>query len=102
MEKDKNSRAASSEKYPSRYQIQSLRQEQVSDDNFSNFSLKPYVVTPHLNRLIETVKMMGHNICFYDEKTKIYPNHHQKICSSEIYCLDVVLQGLIHNPLGSK
>ena len=26
----------------------------VFDDNFSYFSSKPYVVTPHLNRLIET------------------------------------------------
>ena len=26
-------------------------------DNFSYFSLKPYLVTPHLNRLIETVQM---------------------------------------------
>ena len=24
----------------------------------------PYVVTPHLNRLDETVQMRGHNICF--------------------------------------
>ena len=39
--------------------------------------LKPYVVTPHLNRLIETVQMMGHNICFYTELTKIISNYHQ-------------------------
>ena len=38
--------------------------EGVLDDNFSYFSSKPYVVTPHLNRLVETVKMRGHNICF--------------------------------------
>ena len=37
--------------------------------NFSYFSLKPYVVTPHLNRLIETVQMRGHNICFNAELT---------------------------------
>ena len=30
----------------------------------SYFSLKPYVVTPHLNRLDETVQMRGHNIYF--------------------------------------
>ena len=30
-------------------------------DNFSYFSLKPYVVTPHLNRLVETVQMRRHN-----------------------------------------
>ena len=43
---------------------QSSRQEGVIDDNFSYFSSKPYVVTPHLNRLVETVQMKGHNICF--------------------------------------
>ena len=45
-------------------------------DKFSYFSLKPYVVTPHLNRL-ETVQIRGHNICFYAELTKIIPNYHQ-------------------------
>ena len=33
------------------------------DDNFSYFSSKPYVGTPHLNRLVGTVQMRGHNIC---------------------------------------
>ena len=37
----------------------------VFDDNFSYFSLKQYAVTPHPNRLDETVQMRGHNICFY-------------------------------------
>ena len=41
------------------------------------FSSKPYVVTPHLNRLAETVQMRGHNICFYAKLTKIIPNYHQ-------------------------
>ena len=45
-------------------------------DNFSYFSLKPYVVTPHLNCLTETVQMRGHNICFYAELTKFSPNYH--------------------------
>ena len=40
----------------------------VFDDNlniiFSYLSLKPYVVTAHLNRLDETVQMRGHNIGF--------------------------------------
>ena len=31
-------------------------------DNFSYFSSKPYVVTPHLNRLLETVQKWGHNM----------------------------------------
>ena len=33
------------------------------------------VVTPHLNRLIETVQMRGHNICFYAVLTKIFPHY---------------------------
>ena len=41
---------------------QSSRKDGVFDDNFSNFSSKPYVVTPHLNNLVETVQMRGHNI----------------------------------------
>ena len=41
------------------------------EDNFSYFSLKPYVVTPHLNRLDETVQMRGHNIGFYAELKKM-------------------------------
>ena len=35
----------------------------IVDDNFSYFSLKPYVVTPHLKCLNETVQMRGHKIC---------------------------------------
>ena len=31
---------------------------------YSYFSMKTYVVTHHLNRLDETVQMMGHNIHF--------------------------------------
>ena len=33
-------------------------------DKFGLFCIKSYVVTPHLNRLIETVQMRGHNIWF--------------------------------------
>ena len=33
-------------------------------DNFCLFCFEPYVVTPHLNRLDETVQMRGHNIWF--------------------------------------
>ena len=33
-------------------------------DIFSYFCIKTYVVTPHLNRLDETVQMRGHNIWF--------------------------------------
>ena len=44
---------------------------------FFYFSSKPYNVTPHLNRLVETVQMRGNNICFYVVLTKIIPNYHQ-------------------------
>ena len=33
-------------------------------------------MTPHLNRLVETVQMRGHNICFYAELKNI-SNYHQ-------------------------
>ena len=36
----------------------------VIRDNFCYFCIKTYVVTPHQNRLIETVQMRGHNIRF--------------------------------------
>ena len=35
--------------------------------------MKTYVVTPHLNRLNETVLMTGHNICFKGVIWKIIP-----------------------------
>ena len=44
----------------------------IIEDNFSYFSLKSYVVTPHLNCLDETVQMRGHNLRFYAELTKNY------------------------------
>ena len=42
---------------------------------FSCFSSKSYVVTPHLDSLVETVQMRGLNICIYAELTKIIPNY---------------------------
>ena len=36
----------------------------ILQDNFSYFSEKLYVVTPHLNRLNETVQMRGNKIGF--------------------------------------
>ena len=57
----------------------------IIEDNFSYFSLKPYVVTPHLNHLDKTVQMRGHNICFYAELTKIIPNYHQIRSYLELY-----------------
>ena len=47
-------------------------------DNFSYFSLKPYVVTPHLNRLNETVQMRGQNMFLFIINQVIH-NYHQ-IC----------------------
>ena len=32
-------------------------------------------MTPHLNRLVETVQKKGHNICFHAELTKIIHNY---------------------------
>ena len=52
----------------------------VFDDNkiyFFLFLTKTYVVSPHLNRLIKTVQMRGHNICFKAKCTKIISNYHQ-------------------------
>ena len=39
-------------------------------DNFCSFCIKR-VVTPHLNRLVDTVQMRGHNIWFRGEIGKI-------------------------------
>ena len=36
----------------------------IISDNFCKFCIKTFVVTPHLNRLDETVQMRGHNIWF--------------------------------------
>ena len=38
---------------------------------------KPYIVTPHLNHLVEMVQMKGYNIWYYAELTEIIPNYHQ-------------------------
>ena len=43
----------------------------IIQDNFSYFSLKPYVVTPHLNCLIEMVQKRGHNIFFNQNLPKL-------------------------------
>ena len=47
--------------------LSAIGKEGVFDDNFSYLSLKPYVLTPHLNHFFETVQMRGQNICFYAE-----------------------------------
>ena len=49
----------------------------IIEDNFSYVSMKPYVVTPHLNRRNETIQMRGPNMCFYAELAKIIPTYHQ-------------------------
>ena len=63
-------------------------------------------MTPHLNRLVETVQMKGHNICFYAELTIIIPNYHQilpLIWSSEVLitvCTKIILEpksALLHH-----
>ena len=45
----------------------------ITRDFFSCILHKEYVVTPHLNRLDETVQMRGHNIWFQWEIRKIIP-----------------------------
>ena len=52
-----------------RFSLRALGKEGVFDDIFLYFSSKPYVVTSHMNRLVEAVQMSGHNICFYAELT---------------------------------
>ena len=44
----------------------------ITEDKFSYFSLKPYVVTPHLNSLNEMVQMRGNNM-FLSRINKTYP-----------------------------
>ena len=39
----------------------------INRNNFCLFCMKPYVVTPHLNRLNETVQMNGDNIWFNEK-----------------------------------
>ena len=43
----------------------------TSEINFSYFSIKTCIVTPHYNCLDVMVLMRGHNICFGGELTKI-------------------------------
>ena len=45
--------------------------EDNSEIIFSYFPSKTYVVTPHYNRLTETVLTRGHNACFYGKRWKI-------------------------------
>ena len=49
----------------------------ITEEKFSYFSLKPYVMTRHLIRLVEVVQMRGHNKHFCAKLTKIIPNYHQ-------------------------
>ena len=55
---------------------QCSRLEGESRDNFPYFSIKTYIVTPHLNRLTEMVLMRGHNIRFVEKKEKL-PSDYQ-------------------------
>ena len=36
------------------------------------FSLEPYVVTPHLNYLIDTAQVRGHDLFFMQNEQKIF------------------------------
>ena len=43
----------------------------IIEGQFYYSSWKQYDVTPHLNRLDETIQMRGHNICFKAKFTKL-------------------------------
>ena len=61
---------------------------------FLIFPQKPYVVTPHLNCLIETVLMRIHNICFYAEMIKIihyYPKYTLLSRALDVLCNKTLL-----------
>ena len=47
----------------------------ISQDNYSYFSVKPYVVIPHPNRLVGSYEGSQH--MFLTKLTKIIPNYHQ-------------------------
>ena len=54
-------------------------------------------MTPHLNRLGETVQMRGHIICFYAELTKIIHNYRQYFLLSRALCPYMIVSGYIPN-----
>ena len=74
----------------------------IIEGYFSCFILKPYVVTPCLNHLDETVQMRGHNICFYAELTKIISDYHPMlplILSSDFcFLATITLQNTVSCP----
>ena len=47
----------------------------ITEEIFFLFLIETICCPPHLNRLIETVQMRGHNISFYAELTKNIANH---------------------------
>ena len=61
------------------YMCQSFIIREGIEDNskiiFSYFSMKTYVVTPHQNRLGETVLIVGHNLCFYGKFSLNYSSY---------------------------
>ena len=71
-------------------------QIRVFDDNSSYFSLKPYVVTPHLNCLVEMVQMMGSQHMFLCRIKKNYPKlspytpSYLELCTSKITLMNIV------------
>ena len=70
----------------------------IIEYDFSYFSFKPYVVTPYLNRLSETVQMSSHIIWFYAEFTKIIPTnkkiipHLDQVCSASLCSFSGILR----------
>ena len=65
--------------------------------NFCQFCAKTYIVTPHLNRLDETVQERGHNMVSKRIR-KIIPqlsSYTPPICSSGIFCIQCILKGRV-------
>ena len=68
-------------------------------DNFYHFRIKAYVVTPYLNRLVETVQIRSHNMWFkllMKNKKSYRPTtpSYRDLCVKS-YALDSVAQILL-------
>ena len=57
-------------------------------DNLCQFGTKTYIVTPHLNRLIETVQKRVTTYGSKRNKKKLFPNYHQILLISRA-CMTV-------------
>ena len=69
-------------------------------DNICQFCTKNDVVTPHLNRLVETVQIRGHNIWFQREIRKIIPQlpSNTPLIKTKFFFLTANPIWKLHNP----